>query len=90
MYRKVYDFRTILICFPSLQKRRCHKISVLHVALKHVVWLMQFNLIYIKRTNVIQLGSMFICNYNIALHVLDTFCIHLQEHLATVEAACGE
>ena len=43
-----------------------------------------------KRTNVIQLGSMFICNCNIALHVSDAFCVHLQEHLETVEAASGE
>ena len=28
-----------------------------------------------------QLGSMFICNCNIALHVSDAFCVHLQEHL---------
>ena len=41
-------------------------------------------LIYIKRTNVMQLGSMFICNCNIALHVSDAFCVHLQEHLETV------
>ena len=33
-----------------------------------------------------QLGSMFICNCNIALHVSDAFCVHLQEHLETVEA----
>jgi len=43
-----------------------------------------------KRTNVMQLCSMFICNCNIALHVLDAFCIHLQEHLEIVEAASGE
>ena len=36
-----------------------------------------------------QLGSMFICNCNIALHVSDAFCVHLQEHLETVEAASG-
>ena len=34
-----------------------------------------------------QLGSMFICNCNIALHVSDAFCFHLQEQLETVEAA---
>ena len=34
-----------------------------------------------------QLGSMFIGNCNIALHVSDAFCVHLQEHLETVEAA---
>ena len=45
---------------------------------------------YIKRTNVMQLGSMFICKCNIALHVSDAFCVHLQEHLATVEAASGD
>ena len=28
-----------------------------------------------------QLGSMFICNCNIALHVSDAFCVHLLEHL---------
>ena len=43
-----------------------------------------------KRTNVMQLGSMFICQCNIALHVSDAFCVHLQEHLETVEAASGE
>ena len=37
-----------------------------------------------------QLGSMFICNYNIALHVSDAFCVRLQEHLEIVEAASGE
>ena len=37
-----------------------------------------------------QLGSMFIWNCNIALHVSDAFCIHLQEHLETVVAASGE
>ena len=35
------------------------------------------------------LGSMFICKYNIALHVSDAFCAHLQEHLETVEAAAS-
>ena len=34
-----------------------------------------------------QLGSMFICNCNIALHVSDAFCVYLQEHLETVETA---
>ena len=54
------------------------------------VWVsVHHKLIYIKRTNVMQLGSMFICNCNIALHVSDAFCVHLQEYLATVEAACG-
>ena len=43
-----------------------------------------------KKTNMMQLGSMFICNCNIALHVSDAFCVHLQEHLETVEAASGE
>ena len=28
-----------------------------------------------------QLDSMFICNCNIALHVSDAFCVHLQKHL---------
>ena len=37
-----------------------------------------------------QLGSMFICNCNIALHVSDALCVHLQEHLKTVEAASGK
>ena len=37
-----------------------------------------------------QLGSMFIFNGNIALHISDTFCVHLQEHLEIVEAASGE
>ena len=55
------------------------------------VWVsVHHKLIYIKRTNVMQLGSMFICNCNIAVHVSDAFCIHLQEHLEIVEAACGE
>ena len=43
-----------------------------------------------KKPNVMPLGSMFICNCNIALHVSDAFCLHLQEHLEIVEAACGE
>ena len=34
-----------------------------------------------------KLGSIFICNCKIALHVSDAFCVHLQEHLETVEAA---
>ena len=49
-----------------------------------------WKLIYIKRTNVMQLGSMFICNCNIALHVSDAFCVRLQEHLEIVVAASGE
>ena len=47
-------------------------------------------IIYIKRTNVMQLGSMFICNCNTALHVSDAICVHLQEHLETVVVASGE
>ena len=55
------------------------------------VWVsVHHKLIYIKRTNVMQLGSMFICNCNIALHVSDAFCVHLQEHLESVVAASGE
>ena len=46
--------------------------------------------VYIKRTKALQLGSMFICNCNIALYVSGAFCVHLQEHLETVEAASGE
>ena len=37
-----------------------------------------------------QLDSTFICNCNIALHVSDAFCIHLQEILETVVVASGE
>ena len=36
-----------------------------------------------------QLGSMFINNCNITLHVSDVFCVHPQEHLKTVVAASG-
>ena len=36
-----------------------------------------------------QLGSMFINNCNITLHVSDACCIHPQEHLKTVVAASG-
>ena len=43
-----------------------------------------------KRTNVMQLGSKYIFNCNIALHVSDAFCVHLQEHLEIVEAASGK
>ena len=43
-----------------------------------------------KRTNVMQLGNKLICNCNIALHVSDAFCVHLQEHLEIVEAASDE
>ena len=46
--------------------------------------------VYIKRTTVMQLGSTFICNCNIALHISDAFCSHLQEHLEIVVAASGE
>ena len=55
------------------------------------VWIsVHHKLIYIKEPNVMQLGSMFICNCNIALHVSDAFCVHLQEHLENIEAASGE
>jgi len=55
------------------------------------VWVsVHHKLIYIKRTNVIQLGSVFICNCNIALHASDAFCVHLQECLETVVATSGE
>ena len=43
-----------------------------------------------KRTNVMQLGSIFICNCNITLHVWDAFCVHLQEHLEIVEALVSD
>ena len=36
------------------------------------------------------LGSMFVCNCNIAVHVSDAICFHLQEHLETVVAASSE
>ena len=36
-----------------------------------------------------QLGSMFISNCNIAVHVSDAFCVRPQEHLKTVVAASG-
>ena len=36
-----------------------------------------------------QLGSMFISNCNITLHVSDAFFVHPQEHLKTVVAASG-
>ena len=36
-----------------------------------------------------QLGSMFINNCNITLHVSDAFYVHSQEHLKTVVAASG-
>jgi len=32
---------------------------------------------------VMQLGSMFISNCDITLHVSDAFCVHSQEHLKT-------
>ena len=55
------------------------------------VWVsVHHKLIYIKLTNVMQLGSMSICKCNIAVHVSNPFCVHLQEHLETVEAASGE
>ena len=34
-----------------------------------------------------QLGSMFISNYNNTLRVSDAFCVHPQEHLKTVVTA---
>ena len=45
--------------------------------------------LYIKRTNVMQLGIMFNSNCNNTLHVSDAFCVHPQEHLETVVAASG-
>ena len=33
-----------------------------------------------------QLGSMLISNCYNAVHISDAFCVHLQEHLETVEA----
>ena len=45
--------------------------------------------IYVYRTNLMQLGSMFISNCNNNLHVSDFFCIHPQEHLKTVVTASG-
>ena len=51
------------------------------------VWVSVHHKVIYKRTNVMQLGSMFICNCNIALHVSDAFCVHLQEPLEIVEAA---
>ena len=36
-----------------------------------------------------QLGSMFISNCNNALHVMDSFCVHPQEHSETTVAASG-
>jgi len=47
-------------------------------------------LIYIKEPTLMQLGSMFICNCNIAVHVSEAFCVHLPEHLEIAEAASGE
>jgi hypothetical protein len=36
-----------------------------------------------------QLGSMFISNCNITLHVSDVICVHPQEYLKTVVTASG-
>jgi hypothetical protein len=36
-----------------------------------------------------QLGSMFIINYNNTLHVSDAICVHPQVHLKTVVTASG-
>ena len=47
-----------------------------------------FSIIY-KKTNVMQLGNMFISNCNNALYVSEDFCVHPQEHLETVVAASG-
>jgi hypothetical protein len=44
---------------------------------------------YTKGTKAMQLGSMFISNCNITLHVSDAFCVHPQEYLKTVVAASG-
>jgi hypothetical protein len=42
---------------------------------------------YIKRTNAMQLGSMFFSNCNITLHVSDAICVHHHEYIKTVVAA---
>ena len=52
-------------------------------------WLHYFLKIYIQRTNVMQLGRMFISNCNNTLHVWEDFCVHPQEHLETVVTASG-
>ena len=73
-----------------MPKSKMFNISFRHDG-RFYVWVsVHHKLIYIKRTNVMQLGSMFICNCNIALHVSDAFCVHLQERLETVVAASGE
>ena len=63
----------------------CHHISTglyQQWGLEFYVWVsVHHKLIYIKRTNVMQLSSMFISNCNNALHVSDAFCVHPQRHL---------
>ena len=90
MGQNVPDFTIIhVVTVKSDLHKRCCFIN--YNKLEFHVWVsVHHKLIYIKRTNVMQLGSMFICNCNIALHVSDAFCVYLQEHLETVEAASGE
>ena len=81
------------ICCPFGDKREIYKkIQKPRPSLSEFyVWVsVHHKVIYIKRTNVMQLGSMLICNCNIALHVSDALCVHPQEHLETVVAASGE
>ena len=78
-------------CIISLQFFLEWEMCQTNILQKFYVWVsVHHKLIYIKRTNVMQLGSMFICNCNNALHVSDAFCVHLHEHLETVVAASGE
>jgi len=75
----ITDVFQVLFCF------------VQNLILIFYVWVsVHHKLIYIKRINVMHLGSTFICNCNIALQVSDALCDHLQEHLETVVTASGE
>jgi len=70
--------------------RFCHFRSFITITLKLKTRGLNSTVDIYERTNVIQLGSMFVCNCNIALHVSDAFCVYLQKHLKTVETASGE
>ena len=95
-----FEWKRIELC--NLKRQQCRILKdvicyYLKIRTQHniysdfYVWVsVHHKLMYIKRTNVMQLGSMFICNCNITVHVSDAFCVHLQEHLETVEAASGE
>ena len=73
LHKRLTYFQTLAV----LRLKECRQSDC--IALRFVIVLRSF-LIYIKKTNLMQSGSMFIGNCKISLHVSVAFCVHLQEH----------